>query len=142
MEPQNGPPPPRGYLADQLSMMWSALKALLRGVLGTADDGAPGHGAGAGPAGVHTLYVDRGGRPRSPALDATQSSPPRAAVAPASPPAGHPHGALVGLAEGLERLVLPPAGGPSAKDAVALAHEELQAERVGDPFRRSLVAAQ
>lgn len=60
----------------------------------------------------------------------------------ASPPTplAHHHGALVGIAEGLERALLqPPAAG--SKEAVAVAHDELAAERLTDPFRRTIAAA-
>jgi hypothetical protein len=149
MEPErpvSRPPPARGYVAEQLATLWAAVRALLRAAVGTADDAAA-PGAGAGRAGgVRTLIVDRDGRPRSPALPRPAAPAPAAPAAPApagSPPASPRHGALAGLAGGLERLVLPGAeAAAAAKGAVALAHEELTAERVGDPFRRGLVRTQ
>ncbi|GBF89020.1 hypothetical protein Rsub_01519 [Raphidocelis subcapitata] len=154
---QREPPPPRGYVAETLSNVWAALRAVLRAavVRHTADDAPPAAARAAPP-----LVVDRAGRPLasasapagpprprssppSPAAGAGRG-PPLCALPPGEAPPGHSHGALVGLAEGLERAVLapPPGGGAAAKEALALAHEEMHADRLGgDPFRRAIAAA-
>ena len=134
---------------EALSNVWTALRALARSLVPhTADDAARRRvGSTTTATTPPALRVDREGRPRSPPLSplpaATAASPkaPRPAAPCAlgadAPPGHHPHGAIVGLAEGLERAVLAPAP-PGAKSALSAAHEELEAERVGDPFRRAI----
>ncbi|KAI8468913.1 MAG: hypothetical protein J3K34DRAFT_459640 [Monoraphidium minutum] len=139
------PPPPRSYVAEVLNNLWTAFGALIRGSVRTADDSA--RRVAPAPGAAPPLIVDREGRP------APHGAPPAAAPAPAGGDgaplvAPHPpHGALAGLAEGLERALLPPAaaGGGGGKGALALAvvHDELQAERLeaADPFRKQIASA-
>lgn len=127
------PPPPRSYIGQAIENVWKALGALLRGAMRTADDSARQRDPGApGP-----LIVDREGRP----LPRTAAEPAAPAAAPTAAPAAHHRGALVGIAESLERAVLQPAVAAKAAPAVAMAHAEQEAERVEDPFRRQITSA-
>ncbi|KIZ00859.1 hypothetical protein MNEG_7098 [Monoraphidium neglectum] len=137
MEPRE-PPPPRGYVGQALINIWTALGALVRGAVPrTADDSKRAVGAAA------PVFVDKDGRPlpRTPASAEPTPPPPPAALAPAAPasPERHAHGALVCAAEGLERALLQPVAGAKAP-ALAAAHEEREAERVTDPFRRQITS--
>lgn len=123
-------PPPRGYVAGALSNVWAALRALARALVPhTADDSAR--------APRSTPLITNPSSTHTPAPGARAASPPR----PAAPPQQQhaQHGALIDLAEGLERAVLAPPP-PGAKGSIAAAHEEMEAERVADPLRRGLVA--
>ena len=134
------PPPARGYVAGALGNIWSAVRALLRAVVPhTADDAAAprtrgGAGAGAG-APSRPAFVDPA------AAAAPRPAPPPLRAAEGAPRAGHAHGALVGVAEGLERagVLAPPP--PGARGALAAAHEELAAERADALHHRTLTAA-
>lgn len=145
---QHEPPPPRSYIAQALINLLNGMKMLLNSAIRTADDSK--RAPGASP----PLFVDKAGRPKTPVLSSSPAPLPPAAPgssvlagagAPtpraeeaAASPTGHQHGALVGLAEGLERTVLQPLASGGGKGA--LAHEEMEAERVGDPFRRTITA--
>jgi len=144
MEPQE-PPQPLGYIGQTLSTLWQVLRALLKGAVPhTADDSAAARAGRSAPAAPIITDAPPAARAHSPSLAPAEAQPPLGAPGELGhvhphPPSQHQHGALVGLAEGLERAVLQPLEG--ARDAVAVAHEEMAAERVGDPFRRSLVPA-
>jgi hypothetical protein len=150
-----------------MTRAFTAIRALLKRALPhTADDArqAPSRGAPKAP-----QFVDAEGRPlqrAQPAPAAAGGEAPAGAGAPPAPPVApatsqpttqqqqpqqpmqpqqqHPqqqHGALLDLAEGLERAVLQPAAAAAGAPALAAVHGELEAERVGDPFRRHITEA-
>lgn len=110
-------PANRGYIASTLAGFLRAIQALARG-----SRPGPGPGPGRRTAGA-------------------PSARPELAPTAAQPPGSHPHGALAGMAEALDRTVLAPAP-PGAREMLAAAHEEMahadHAQR--DPFRRAAIS--